>query len=472
MKRILISLDFILLLIFSMLYSIVEKGQDATIIWSCLVVFYFYFFKTISKPQRVFLNIKTFFKIELIFLIFYYILYFMPYQSLVLGYTSLESNSWIRGTTYLEYTNISILASTIGLIAFMMGIKIGSYLRHKRKNIQVMMITEKNGVEFLITILFTLIMLLVLFVYTGFNILFSGSYSTSDIGDSTSNGIYFLVTHFILIAIAFIVVFYVKFKKKNFAIWSLVAITLFWCLLLLIIGDRNNFFIIAICALAGYFTFIRSISRFSILVLIISGLWLYKVVESSRTLEDRNVGSIISTVIKGEVSALGESESSFSITTITSRACFAIVPSKHDFFYGKFKLIGIFGVIPYSRQLIVSKNDKFTASSKVLGDEILGSNAKWGVGSNIISDIYMDFGIVGVIVLMYFLGWFGGLVTRKAQHGFHYKWIILYILLLGLYAEIPRYSFDFPVKTIVWAWLFFILSEKFLKVKKITYYCK
>ena len=115
-----ISLSSILIVFLLFIYNFTKPGADYAIIWFCLLIFYYYFFNIIRKPIVLFSGIKTYFKIELFFLLFYYLLFFKPYQLYVLGLNDIKQNFFIDNT-YWEFTNVSIIACTIGFLSFIKG---------------------------------------------------------------------------------------------------------------------------------------------------------------------------------------------------------------------------------------------------------------------------------------------------------------------------------------------------------------
>lgn len=451
--------SFIVLIFLLILFWVVPKGADELIIWPCLLIFYFYFITSIRKPIIIVPGIPTFFKIEVFFLLFYYILFYFPYQKYVLGFYNLKENFFLQNT-YIEYTNISILACTIGLISFMEGFRKKIYLKKKHK------VKDYSQVQYnkLFNIVFIfLIFLLVVFSLTGLQSYLINTYTGSDTGDTTTNGIYFIISVFMLFLSGFSLIFYKRFKKVKYLFYVLCAT---YSILLVISGDRNTFFVIAVSLVAGFYTYIKEINRYKIIFYIFLALYLYQVIEISRNSEKRGFNAIVSAMSvwnEPEVDVKVD-KSSFSITTTATRIGFVMVPEKIDYFYGKFKIVGIAGIIPYSRSLFVDPNDKFVTSTDVL---ILGSGTTWSVGSSIIADIYFDFGILGVIVLMYFLGYFANFIQQKAQlNPNSIKWGVLYLITFSLYSQISRYSFDFIARFIVWTLLIFWIFE-YTNVKKI-----
>jgi hypothetical protein len=261
----------------------------------------------------------------------------------------------------------------------------------------------------------------------------------------------------------FSILFYKKFKKVKYLFFILCGT---YSILLIISGDRNTFFIIVVSLLAGFYTYVKSIRRLKIIMYVFLALYLYQIVEISRNSEERGLNSFVSAMeVWSETEKDTEiDKSSFSITTTATRVAFAMVPDRFDYFYGKFKMIGIAGIIPYSRSILVDPKDKFITSTDVL---ILGVGTDWSVGSSIIADIYVDFGIIGVVILMYILGYFANFIQTKVQDNRKsIKWGVLYLITFSLYSQISRYSFDFIVRDIAWAFFIFWIFEKIVKEKK------
>lgn len=439
------------LIVLLFIYNFTKKGADYWIIWLCLLIFYYNFFNTIRKPMVLYSGIKTYFKIELFFLLFYYLLFFKPYQLYVLGLNDIKQNFFIDNT-YWEYTNVSIVACTIGLLAFMKGFNSLIYLR-KTKEIKHSFYQYNN----LFNLIFTLLIFsLIIFSLTGLKAYLFQAYTGSDTGDTTTNGIYFIISVLMLFLSSFSVLIYNKYNKIKYLY---LFISVVYCLTLLFSGDRNIFFIIAISFASTYYTFIKKIKLITLAIYIFSALFLYQIIEVSRKSNDRGLAFI--EVLQEQFKEPKKSDmldkSSFSITTNATRVSFGLVPIKKDFFYGKFKIIGIAGIIPYSRALFVDPKDKYKSSVDLL---VLGSGTTWSVGSSIIADIYVDFGIIGVVILMFFLGYFAKFIkTKLLQNENSIKWSILYIITLSLYSQLPRYSFDFIVRYIAWSFLIFWIFE-------------
>lgn len=461
-------IDIFLLFIFIVLFVIVPKGANSVLMWSSLMVFYYYIIQTLSSRKIIFSDIKTYFKIETFFLIFFYLLYYFPYQSHLLGWSNVFDIR-INSSSYFDYTNISIVTSTIGLIAFMIGIK--SYRLPKRgvkiKEIRFFSKYYSNIVMSLLSIM--AITVFILYWRTGglIDLLFQ-SYTSLERENVTANGLYALMTLIVTVMIGLVLLYRLQFKRFHIFSWITLSIVILWSFILLIIGNRNGFFNIAIIGVGGYYILFKEIGLLKLFGIAFFAYLLFLIVGMTRGLQNKSIENISETISEFKMSETSVAEGAFSITNITTRAAFAVVKEKHGFFYGKFTGIGIAGIIPYSRQLLVKKDDPYISSSKVLGREMLGPNASWGVGSNIISHLYLDFGIPGVVVFMWFLGWFGTRVTKNViTHKTNYLSWIIFLIVLSNYAELPRYTLTFPLRNILWTYILFKIIELIFNHKSV-----
>lgn len=461
-KKIKLGVNILLLGLLVIFFLVFFTGINDAIIWFCLLVFYAFFIGSISKPIVVFKGIKTNIKIDTFFMLFYYLIYYYPYQRYLFGLDDLSQNVFLS-KTYSEYSNPAIIMATIGLVAFHMGFN----KVFKKKSEKVFRTYGKQYFKKLLVIV-TFLTVLILFLYakTGMRAMFLGVYVGSKTGDITYDAIFSLVTYFIILSAISVVYYYINFKKLNMLTVFLSSIVLIWSLALLVLGDRNTFFIIGIVVVAGYYTFIKSISRKKIILMFFAALFLYQVVEVSRRSEERSLTAIWEAMTESNVVKEGIDIGSFGITTITARATFKIMEFNHDFFLGKFKIVSLASIVPYSSRLFIDKNELYTGSSNVLKEDMIGSYTSWGTGTNIITDCYMDFGLLGVVVLMYFIGWFGSYVIHKVSECPNTpKWIFIYLITLGYYAELARYGFDFPLRSIVWTIVLFTILDKGLKFR-------
>lgn len=440
-----------LIVILSIIFIFIGKGANEFVMGASLILFYIYFFRSVSRPLNVTGGISTFMKIDVFFMLFYYMIYYYPYQLYLLGLYDLHEQMWSY-FTYVEYSNRAMIMSNIGLVSFMFGFSTKKYDKQEAIKMNGRLLSR-------LSIIFALLMLLitVLFVISGGVLMFVGVYAGSDTGDITSNAIFSLVSFFYILGGIHSIYVYYKTKKTPLISWVIILAVAIWCFLLLFLGDRNTFFILAIALSGGVFTFLRGIKRITIVFFVFIGMFLYNVVEVSRSLDDKSIDNVIESFTDSNQSEKNDyGANSFNTTTIGCRASLAIVPEKKDFFYGKFKLVSLTSLVPYSSRLFFDDSDVLLGSSAVLTDEMIGLTADWGVGTNILSDCYMDFGLIGVIFFMIVLGFYGGYIKNTLlRNPENIKTFFLYIIIMAYYSEIARYGIDFPLRSIVWTILIF-----------------
>jgi oligosaccharide repeat unit polymerase len=434
----------------------VPKGADTYVIVPCLVIFYLLLFRSLAKPIQVG-NIKSYIKIDVLFYLFSYILYYYPYQKYVLGLTDLTTQ-YSRLNQYIEYTNVSIILSTIAMLSFAIG-----YSRNKSqpKSVQIIMCQVKyKSINQLIVVvlLFAVILCIYFFKTNGIKALIYSYGSDDALIEFNTVPIYRELSFLIMLLSGLIVYYWKYYKQTNFIFILSIAMIMIWSLYILFSGDRNGFFLIAVILFAEYFTIIRSISRKYLFLSLFGALLLYNIVEIARASDNRN----IDTYIESYKEMQQKDGNSFNITTLGYRSTFDLIPTQHDFFYGKFLFLSFTSIVPFLSAQFIEPNDTYKSSSSTLTYYLYGEFdlRGRGVGTNIISDLYMDFGVIGVIIMMIMMGLFSVFLQNKVQYNYNsIKWIVIYIITLSLFSEIARYSLVFAIRSISWTFLFFCFFQ-------------
>ena len=144
------------------------------------------------------------------------------------------------------------------------------------------------------------------------------------------------------------------------------------------------------------------------------------------------------------------------------------VPSKHDYLYGSFQLRNILSTIPFSSRITSSFLDshwKYRSSAFFITYLIQGDFYIYGNGTSLIADLYLSFGLIGIIIGMLFLGVVIKKIERKVilnPNASIYN-IVLYISFCG-YAIIEARSGVFsPINFICFSLLLTYLIQTFTK---------
>lgn len=440
-------------------FFLVDEGASPWVIWPCIVIFYGILIRAFLTPVTIIKDRPTFISLRLIFYIFFYFLFYMPYQFYLLGATGVNESIFLQ-RTYFEYSNIAIIASTIGVISFDMGVTYGINGRPMRFSGLKMSYHSLPGFIASVQIL-----LIGIYLAAGFKTAGEGRYTDTSSGGVVAEGISLIILLICMVTTASLIMT-ISNRQKVPAISLLGgAVSLFWALRIIAYGDRNSFLLIAIVCFGGLFTYVYRATRTHLVLFLIGALALYQTIEISRMSETMSFSTAFAIAFSGN-SVPTTSDSSFNITTVTSRATFAVVPEKIDYGYGIYKIVGILGVIPLIRGVIFGNSLEYEATSKVLGYEMLPPNASWGVGSNIISDFYIDFGVPGIVAGMFICGLFAGKIQLSAAtYPRSVKVASIYLLSIAVFSELPRYTADFPIRPIVWTFLLFKLFQLMAKTK-------
>jgi hypothetical protein len=145
-----------------------------------------------------------------------------------------------------------------------------------------------------------------------------------------------------------------------------------------------------------------------------------------------------------------------------------LIPRKHPYLYGLTYFNDIIGVIPFGAstfftvfsipQMYVSSSYFFT----IIGQ---GKYFTYGEGSEIIGDIYINFGIYGVFILMFALGYFVSYLLTRYKYNNSNKILIIYSIMTIGALYINRSHFLDPLKLIFYA---LILDSIFIKKRLIN----
>ena len=126
----------------------------------------------------------------------------------------------------------------------------------------------------------------------------------------------------------------------------------------------------------------------------------------------------------------------------------------------------IIAVFPFFQGILNSAVDFEIKTSPTFFTEIaLGKNASWGVGTNLISDVYISFGLIGCIVLFYFFGLLVEYSRRKLIENNTFASNIIYFSLTSYALYLPRAGLFMPFKFIIWSLIIYYFLRSFSIIK-------
>jgi hypothetical protein len=140
-----------------------------------------------------------------------------------------------------------------------------------------------------------------------------------------------------------------------------------------------------------------------------------------------------------------------------------------NYFWGLFKLNNVIGAVPFASRITSKVMGPYMSgltSAAYLTAIILGPYSQIGVGTTVVTDIYLDFGLPGCIVLMGLLGMFIAWLENRCITSLSVYTHILFFMYLGFAFYWSRSSYFVSSKEILWAFVLVILAHRVLGRKE------
>lgn len=140
--------------------------------------------------------------------------------------------------------------------------------------------------------------------------------------------------------------------------------------------------------------------------------------------------------------------------------------------YGSNVLFPFVSMVPFAQNFL---GNFINPDNMALASSILYTNSSWvnyGLGTNLIGDIYYTFGLTGVTILMFLLG----VVIAYSYRKMNIYWQIVYFILCGNSIFFPRieyfYIFRYIGLSIFLIWILKIIYREFISNFKSKYYIR
>ena len=125
--------------------------------------------------------------------------------------------------------------------------------------------------------------------------------------------------------------------------------------------------------------------------------------------------------------------------------------------------IHLFAAVPrlpvFMANLVFDSTPRELSSGYIITIEALGPNPTWGLGTNLIADIYMNFGLFGVLIFMFLLG----VIIRKLQISVQTKSnilnLVVYLFLLSFSLYMPRTTYFTPLRFVLWSIIIYLIVK-------------
>lgn len=253
-----------------------------------------------------------------------------------------------------------------------------------------------------------------------------------------------------------------SFIKTLYRNKTLFLIVIFYCCIFLYVGDRGPVMQLLIVFIGGYTLFNRNISLSSLILTVIMGSIIFTIIGLGRSSEKYgDNGNVFSkgyeNFVKGEF--IIPTEELASSVRILYRAI-DVVPSQHPYLNGVTIGSNLIDIIPFSSN-VVNIPPLYRNSTAFFTIWEKGTDFEFGDGSEIIADLYINFGVWGALPIFIIFGYYIARLTYKATYVQNHTTILIYLGLLALAIYINRSNFLVPLKPILYTIVFdFFLAKK------------
>lgn len=232
-----------------------------------------------------------------------------------------------------------------------------------------------------------------------------------------------------------------------------------------LLGNRGEPMYLCVAILYCYHTYVKKISNIRFLTLAAVGLIVFYFIGIVR-ISSNQVG--VSS--RSERISSWEAEDSFlrygNELIINNRSLFVLVDYADNtgFSYGKTWSVNFFSMVPFGQSFALNvlgiPKQEFSTTHLTTYLEFGEDDPNaFGLGTNLIGDIYVSFGTIGVLLLMYLFGLVVRRVHDNSIKAYSY-YQVFYIILLALSVYYTRATLFSPMQMLSWTFVISLLSRK------------
>ena len=398
----------------------------------------------IRKSHQGFINFYSLFYFSYFFVNFFYPIFIYP----------IDPEYFLTFSLGFNYDVISKASALAWLSSsfFILGASSNFLLREKYNNFKYIHNNATLFTGFLLS----------LFVFTVGRSFLYGNFT-----DQSAFSLYILqliVCMFSIASILFFRDYNIQNNKKMFYIVTFIYIFIF-----LFVGDRGPALSLILMIIILYSHYVKKIKIIYILPFLFIGIFLMHIIGEGRDIEGINASKNI--LSRGLENFSLDFDSFYYMTLDFTVNAFTLYQGvdyveKNGINYGATLFKDIISIVPFLQSFILSAFDlKMQTSSEFFTEYSLGGSATWGVGTNIVSDVYISFGLVGCAILFFIFGCLVEhfrrkfILTNSIQSG------IVYIILVSFSIYMPRAGIFMPLKIIIWSIIIYYLLKSINLIK-------
>ena len=135
------------------------------------------------------------------------------------------------------------------------------------------------------------------------------------------------------------------------------------------------------------------------------------------------------------------------------------------FTFGASMLTSVLGIIPYAGTLVSEISGiplDFFQASRITTFLEFGFGSDYGLGGNMVGDVYLSFGFIGVFIAFFLFGFFVSTIISNYTH--NVKYYIIYCILLSDSVFMNRESYFLSLRSVIYSLIiFWLLNNIFQK---------
>lgn len=324
------------------------------------------------------------------------------------------------------------LLAFAGMVSYMIG---ACRTERKVDEVRKKAIVDRQHKVLPIGLLFVLfVFCYIIFVYFGGLTYFDAQYKEG-VGAMTGNARIFqmisLMTVFSNIICAKLVLDYLQRGKFPRFGWVILGVTTFIGLQVVMVGNRTVFSYLLLPYILCFFAYVKNMNLLKssiVMVIGVIGMYAVQIIRQGGDTYSTSLFRMLSDVL---------------IPSQTFIASLEYV-DKFGVNYGQSFLPSFFGLVPGLASFI--GDSAKMGSAEILTGYLYDGTSRSGLGTTIIADIYLAFGFVGVVILMYFLGWFVHKTWKNTLND-----MLIQVSLFSTCVFMGRSAYLSPLRLIVWS---------------------
>jgi hypothetical protein len=275
-----------------------------------------------------------------------------------------------------------------------------------------------------------------------------------------------LTCSFVLAPIIFFRDFGFQKKKKIFY-----TVTACYIFLFVSIGDRGPALYLLILLVGLYTFYVKNIALKYIIVFGLIGVVGMHLIGLGRTTDTTDAeGNVITRGLERTRSD-EQFQSYYAITqsfVVNTRNLYVGLEyvDENGINLGKTYMSSILGVIPFAQSAVENLTGiELEGSAGFFTTLAFGKYRSYGLGTNLVADVFISFGLFGVIILFLLFGRTVELFRKKTFIKNDIYSNIVYFTLLSYSVYYPRTGLLMPLKFIIWTYVIYLLLRKFKLLK-------